>query len=629
MFERVRKSLKAKLVLLLFGLNMSVILLVGIFSYNSTRTALINQLDDNLTVISRQTAENVDRFLAERMSDTRAIALHYSLFNLKTTTSSQNTVLARYLGIYPYYEHISIINISDVRAPAGQEEPWYLPAMRGQVTCSDIYMSPLTDRPTLSFAAPVKDETGKVVSIMTTNLKISYLWDIVDKVGNENKKNRLSGYAFMLNRKGIIIGHPNRSKILTEDLSKNTDAGLRATVANMMKGSSGTSTYWYEGLDKFVAYAPCTGFGDFAGNGWSIGVTYPVVEQFAPLKRLVHTYLMIFMATSILMLLISTQLANYLVKPILALKRGAGKVGGGDFGMRIDVASSDELGELAGSFNEMAGTLHAREEQIMEYTRTLTGINSELNTKQEEISRANEVLVQTNQELMKLQQQKAEFLAMLTHDIKSPLSTIIMYAELIMTGVMPSGGESLEKAMGGIHSSGYKILSLVDNFLVSSAIEAGKLQVNLARLDINDFLDDELPLLTPRMEKRNISFTFNRTIPLPPVLADKVQLDRVVNNLVSNAIKFTQPGGSITLTTGIEGRRVFIAVKDTGSGISEAEQAELFQMFKRSSGASKVKGFGLGLYISKAIAEAHNGEITVASNPGEGSTFTVYIPAAK
>ena len=627
MLDRIRMSLKAKLFALFFGINMSAILLVGIISYNSTMAALTNQLDVNLHVMSRQTAENVDRYLSERLSDTRAIALHYSLFNLKTTTSNQNRVLARYLQIYPYYEHVSIINIEDMKLPDRAEAPWYMPAVQGKVVSSGMYISPVTEKPALSFAAPVKDGTGRVVSIITTNLKLDFLWDIVDKVGNENSRQGLSGYAFMVDRQGFMIGHPDRDKILSENPLYDPDPRLNKTIKDMTLGKSGTSRYTYGGIKKIVAYTPCTGFGDYDGNGWSVAVAYPTSELFSPLTHLVHKYLIIFFVTSALMLVISTQLAGYLVKPILALKKGAARVGGGDFNQRIETNSNDELGELAGSFNEMASTLQARDEQIREYTRTLTGINAELNAKQEELSRANEVLSNTNEELVKLQKQKAEFIAMLSHDIKSPLSTIITYTELLMSGAIPDSGDMLKKALNSIHSSGHKILSLVDNFLVSSSIDAGKLRMDMGEMDLNEFLEDELPFLTPRMEKKNITFRFVKTEGIPHVMADKVQLDRVVSNIVSNAISYTQPGGSITITTGYSNGRVFFEVNDTGTGISAEDQKELFVMFKRSSESAKVKGFGLGLFISKSIIDGHGGEITVDSKPGEGSTFTVYLPA--
>ncbi len=632
MLGRVKKSLRAKLFFLLFGLNLGAILVVGAISYNSTRLALTEQLEDNLKIISGQLSENVDCYLAERLSDTGAIALHYSLFNLKTTTSNQNEVLARYLRIYPYYEQINIINVEDIRLPEhvgqrGRKEPWYMPAMEGRMTSSDMFISDITDRPTMSFAAPIKDESGNVVSIMTTNLNLEYLWNIVDHIKKENELTGSSAYAFMVNRTGMLIAYPDESKILNENLLKSDDIDLRETVTNMTLGRSGTSSYTYGGKMKFVTYSPCTGFGDYVGHGWSLAVAYPYSEIFAPLKTLLSKYLFIFLITSLAALFVSNQLANYLVRPILSLKEGASSIGAGNFNTTIAVDSADELGELADSFNDMAETLQARDAQIREYTRTLTGINRELGLKQEELSRANEVLKRTNEELTRLEEQKAEFTEMMTHDIKSPLSTIITYTDLILNDTITGEGGQLKKATSSINASAYKILSLVDNYLASSAIEAGRLQFNLKDTDINEFVDDELQFFIPRMDKKNIKFTVEKVKGLPPVKADKVQLDRAVSNLLSNALKYTASGGAITLRTGIEDRWVFVSVTDTGRGIPREEQDELFKKFKRSKSAGKEEGLGLGLFITKAIIDGHGGNITVQSVPGEGSTFTIYLPA--
>ncbi len=632
MFNVLRKSIKIKLFVLFLAMNLSGILLVGFISYQSKKEALREQVENNLSVISAELADKVDRFLGARLNDTKAIALHYSLYGLKTTTSSQNKILSKYLKIYPYYDHISIINVEDVKAPERKRgiesynSHWYLPAMYGEVVSSDMSISPLTEKPTMAFAAPVFDDKGRVVSIINTNLNLEYLWDIVDQIKEENKKSGLTGYAFILNKEGTIIAHPVKDKVLKENVLKYPDKELRDMVKEMISGRSGTATYTYEGITKAAAYAPCKGFSNYLGHGWSIGVTYPQSELYAPLRALLTKYIMILLLTSLIMFFISTRLANYIVRPILALKDGASTIGAGNFNMRIDTNTSDEIGDLAKSFNRMAETLEIRDMQIQEYTGTLTRINDELAKKQEELRHANEVLTKTNEELVKLQKQKAEFTAMITHDIKSPLSTVITYTEMLLGGIISNGGEDLQKALTSIHASGYKILSLVENFLASSAIEAGKLQLNRRPQDINDFIEDEIPLFAPQMEKKRLGFSFVKTPGLPPVEFDKVQLDRAFSNILSNAIKFTHPNGSITISTGLSGGHVFITVSDTGSGIPADELDGLFNKYQRAKGAASEKGHGLGLYIAKAIVEAHGGELSVVSKQGEGSAFTISLP---
>lgn len=628
-----RSSLKTKIFLVLLISNLSVILIVGLISYFSKRNALKEQVENSLSIMSEELSDKVDRYLDQRLADTRAIALHYSLHAVKSTTSNQNRILAQYLRIYPYYDHISIINTEDIKVPSRKEQAadkkalWYLPAMQGRITSSDMYISPLTDEPTMSFAAPITDENGRVVSIITTNLRLDSLWEIVDHVHAENVKKNMSSYAFIVNRSGYIIAHPKKEKILKENpLRDGKDARLRATVFRMADGRAGTASYKYEGVSKVAAYAPCTGYGQYKGHGWSVGVTEPYSELLAPMKRLLAIYIFMFFLIFLATLYASSRLAVYLVKPILALKEAASRVGAGNFSLRIEGDTEDEIGDLAVSFNKMAETLEARDNQIKEYTRTLTRINRELGAKQEELSLANQHLKVTNEELVKLEKQKDEFMAMITHDIKSPLSTVISYAEMIMDGTITLGGDESRKAVSSIHASGYKILSLVDNYLVSAAIDAQKLSISKQPLDLNSFVEEEIPFFEPQLDKKKIQFVFNKTATIPRVMADKIQLDRAFSNIMSNALKFTPPNSGITVSTLLFEKEAAIAVSDTGGGISEDEIDGLFNKYRRSKNTAKIEGMGLGLFISRAIAEAHGGRLTAESRLGEGSTFTIYLP---
>jgi signal transduction histidine kinase len=632
MFNKIRKSLKIKIFLTLFFVNLAVILIVGGASYQSKRSALKEQVENNLIVMTTEQADKIDRFLNQRQSDTQAIALHYSFFRTKSTTSNQNEALARYLKIYPYYEKINIINLEDINMPAGKPgrpggNNWYQEAFTGKTVSSDLMLSPLTDKPEMSFAAPVMDKEGKVVSVLTASLKLEYLWDIVDKVRKENEKNGLTGYAFIVNSKGVYIAHPSIDKVLHEAPIYSPNSVMANMIHSMTQGLTGTASYSYEGNYKVAAYAPCKGFGEYPGHGWSLAITKNYSEIYQPMRRLLDIYLGIIILTSIAVLFISRKLANYLVKPVVELKDAAAIIGGGNFNHRIDPPSEDEIGELAHSFNLMSETLKTRDTQIKEYTWNLTRINRELALKQEELARANDILRKANEELIRLEKQKAEFNAMITHDIKSPLATIITYAEMIADGTV-QGREEQQSAIASISGSGQKILSLVENYLISSAIESGNFGLDLQPLDINEFVDEELPFFVPQCEKKKIGMITDKAERLPSVMADRMSLDRALTNIISNAIKFSPPDTNIVISTYAEGNGfVAISIRDNGRGIPKNEIEQVFNKYKRVRDTAHIDGQGLGLYIAKAICEAHGGKVSVTSVIGEGSTFILKIPA--
>ncbi len=614
MTSRVQKSLKAKLFLIFFILGLSVILLVGVISYQSKKDALKRQAEKSLSIMASELADKVDRYLNDKLEDTRAIALHYSLYGLKTTTSSQNAILSKYLKIYPYFDHISVINVEDIKKP---EKPtysnsWYLPALSGQVTSSDMYISPITDKPTMAFAAPVYDKAGNIVSVLTTNLKLEYLWEIIDAVQRENMASGHSGYAFLVNRNGILIGYPDRSKILHGNrLPKPPD--MAKMLREMTSKKTGTAYYTSRttGVKKLAGFAPLIGFGDYHGHGWSVGVNENYSELLEPMNHLLKMYFVLFLVVSLVALVVSRYLAEYIVRPVNHLREGASKIGAGNFDLRIPRMHEDEIGELANSFNSMADALQERDRKINEYMESLKNANRELE--------------RTNDELVRLEKEKTDFNAMITHDIKSPLSTILAYAEMIQDGSL-SRQEEIEKAMSSVYTSGKKILTLVDNFLISAAIEAGKLKLNLQPLDINNLVEDSMGAFIPQAERRNVTISLVKETALPHITGDKVQLDRVICNILGNALKYIPPGASVTVTTRLALDSVEIDISDTGGGIPEKDVDTMFQKFRRSSATGKIDGMGLGLYISKAVAEAHGGSVSLKSKLGEGATFTVRIP---
>lgn len=629
MHERIRKSLKAKIFLIMFFSNLTVILLVGAFSYYSKKAALNAEIKSNLSMMAPELADDVDRYLNQRQSDTRAIALHYSLYGLKSTTSNQNDILADYLKIYPYYEHINIINVEDLKLPTTSSfsvrEPWYMPALRGETVSSDVYISPFTDKPTMSFAAPVKDEHGNVTSIITTNLKFDQLWEWMEEVHQEDAEKGKKISSFIVNHEGYYVANPVKDKIMRENALELPDKGLKEMITAMVEGKSGTATFGDGKMKKIAAYAPCEGFGEYKSHGWSFAVTEDYSTVVAPLNRLLRVYLVIFLLTSLAVLIITRKLSNYLVGPILALQGGAAKIGAGNFGMRIRAGAEDEIGDLAKSFNSMAEALESRDAKIHEYTDNLKAINNELAVKQDELSQANAFLKKTNEEIVRLEKQKDEFLAMMTHDIKSPLSTVLTYCEMILDDTI-TGEDDSKKAINSIHASGHKILKLVDNYLVSTAIEAGKFHLKKEALDLNEFLEDGLPFFLPQFEKKKIKFVFKQHEGLPTVSADKVQLDRAFSNLMSNAIKFSPSGTRITVSTGLSEYGASISISDNAGGIEEEELKGLFNKYQRSKNTGRIEGMGLGLFIAKAIVEAHGGRLTVESKVGYGSTFSIHLP---
>ena len=222
---------------------------------------------------------------------------------------------------------------------------------------------------------------------------------------------------------------------------------------------------------------------------------------------------------------------------------------------------------------------------------------------------------------------KMDLVSALAHDIKNPLGIIMGYAETMsdqFIGRSEAKGnlEILER----IQESARRIVNLVTGFLEASKAEAGKISVEERPVEINALIREVAQQQMGDLRKKNISLDVELDENIPTIIGDKAQLDRVLWNLVGNAIKFTPGGGRIMVSSRHDNGYVCVAVKDTGIGIPKDELPLLFSQFRRLKGSAKIEGTGLGLFIVKTIIEAHKGSVQAESEGGQGSTFTVRVP---
>ena len=234
-----------------------------------------------------------------------------------------------------------------------------------------------------------------------------------------------------------------------------------------------------------------------------------------------------------------------------------------------------------------------------------------------------------NERLRKLDRMKDEFIALVSHELRTPLTSICGYLELLLQDDVMTDLPSAQIGwLEVIDRNAERLLRLVEDLLLTAQASAGNLALEKAELDVSAVITQAVQAGTPVAAARGISLTC-ATEPLPPASGDRLRIGQVVDNLVSNALKFTPAGGSVEVRAYPHRTAVRIEVTDTGMGISEPEQAQLFERFFRTARAQEqaIPGVGLGLSISKAIVEAHDGRISVRSIEGEGTTFFVDLPA--
>jgi signal transduction histidine kinase len=232
-----------------------------------------------------------------------------------------------------------------------------------------------------------------------------------------------------------------------------------------------------------------------------------------------------------------------------------------------------------------------------------------------------------SRQLEEASQHKSQFLANMSHELRTPLNAILGYTELMADGAY---GEPSEKVLGilkRLEANGKHLLGLINDVLDLSKIEAGQLVLELSDYCIQDIAQTVRGTLEPLAADKKLGFKVEMAGELPPGHGDGRRLTQVLINLVGNAIKFTDTG-EVAIKAEANNGLFHVSVRDTGPGISSADQSRLFQEFQQADNAitKKKGGTGLGLAISKRIIEMHGGRIWVESQPGQGSTFTFALP---
>jgi signal transduction histidine kinase len=222
---------------------------------------------------------------------------------------------------------------------------------------------------------------------------------------------------------------------------------------------------------------------------------------------------------------------------------------------------------------------------------------------------------------------KSQFLANMSHELRTPLNAILGYTELMAEGTYGELCEEMLEVLKRLETNGRHLLGLINDVLDLSKIEAGQLVLELSDYCIQDIAQTVRSTLEPLAADKKLAFKVEVPAELPPGRGDGRRLTQVLINLVGNAIKFTD-AGEVAIKTEANNGSFYVTVRDTGPGISAADQAKLFQEFQQADNAiaRKKGGTGLGLAISKRIIEMHGGRIWVESQPGHGSTFAFTLP---
>jgi signal transduction histidine kinase len=240
---------------------------------------------------------------------------------------------------------------------------------------------------------------------------------------------------------------------------------------------------------------------------------------------------------------------------------------------------------------------------------------------------SNSQLEIANDQLEIATRHKSEFLANMSHELRTPLNAIIGFSDVLLAEMFGTVNAKQREYLGDIRGSGAHQLSLINDILDLSKVEAGRLELELGPVSVSEIIATGVSLLRERATNHSIALESEIQPDLPLINADARKLKQVVLNLLTNAVKFTPAGGRVLARVHSQDGEIVVAVSDTGVGIDPADQARIFAEFVQTrQGKAAEEGTGLGLTLAKKLVELHGGRIWVESQPGAGSTFTFTIP---
>ena len=326
--------------------------------------------------------------------------------------------------------------------------------------------------------------------------------------------------------------------------------------------------------------------------------------------------------TSVLMLLGiagATWFARATTRPLQALATASNAIARGELGARVDDESYDEVAALGRSFNEMADSIARSHTALESYSRTL----------EDKVQARTQHLEEVNRELVEASRLKSEFLATVSHELRTPLNVILGYAEMLSDERIESLTASQRELVAAIDRYSRLQLSLIVNVLDFSRLSSGRVSFHVERFPLATLIEEVAFLARARIKSDDVRLDFVAPPLTVELETDRIKLQEILRNLLDNAVKFTERG-TIVISARNDSTRehVIIEVRDTGIGIPPAELQGVFEPF-RQVGASSTRstgGVGLGLSIVKQLVTALGGEISLSSDVGKGTVFTVTLP---
>jgi len=730
-------KLSLKILLLLVVSAFLTVGIVGGFVFFETREDLQKSIGENQLQIALETMNQIDRSLYGAYQDIQIVAKSDAVEEFMAGGNEEEGELRRELReltlLTGPWDILFIVDDRGVAVLATDEDEIsehmsedpqnftaYQAALENNIYYSDLVISEETHRPTIIFAAPIRDELkpGRpVVGAVIGNLSWPIITEILDDIP-------LAGV--LVNNEGTVI-YDNEPKHSDSILNKNLNQSI--VVQHILEGR--TASIIHQDLhgntdskgvvvDTLISHVPQLGYLSYRGSGWWLLLEQPVRVAFAPAT--VIAFRLLFIAGVLIAVvfgLVLLLIRFSVISPIKSLTLVSKAIADGDFKKRADVSSKDEIGQLAQNFNSMVfrvtgesilrksiidalpGALFLtdtkgiiqqinptviktfgyseediRGKSIVELfpaktTTTTTTTTTILQTigldelaktgstkdrlvsmvakdgteipvtlfgrivkKQDSDNEKTILFIAVDRRAAQaLEKAKTEFVAIASHQLRSPLTVTKGNIEMMLNGEFGDISKGQREVLTEVFSANENLVQLVSDMLDVTKIERGMIELNLEDIDLAGELGGVIKHIIEYAKKHDVSIQYHKPEQkLPIVVADKGRIQQIFQNLIDNAIRYSRhpcdEGCRIDISITVADGHIEVKITDNGIGIPKDEQKEMFKRFSRASNAVKFAsgGSGLGLYVVKSLVEQQKGDVRFESEENKGTTFYVTLP---
>lgn len=627
-----------RIILLVLSLELVSISVWGYATYSNSREELLKSISSRLYEVALRMDTELDQFIEPATIHIRAIG--NTVRALRLTPKQMIPVVNELFVERPEIEELSIVSgngeelyrhsrlhgFSSQDARDLGSDPLVQQALNNSISMGRITFSEYFE-PIIRIVIKIENNE-KAPFLIDTTLNLKWIWSLA-----QQQKIGKTGYVYIVGDNSKLISYPDHSMVLAGE-----------AVGRKLP----SSLFDYQEVRRMNIYKSLTGR-EVAGIShydqkmrWWIVVELPTKEGLLPLARMLDKFIVIFLCAAAFAVTVVLIFAKITMRPLENIMQAIQKISNGESGVKVTVKTGTELSVLADGINDMASKLDERIRELMDSQSALLISRSrykELNkTLEKKVASATEELREANRKLSISVKQaeaaseaKSMFLANTSHELRTPLNAIIGYSELINEAAQEDGDTRLVNDVERIIYSARYLLELINNLLDLAKIEKGKLELLPETVDVHYFLDSIADVIKPLAEVNRNKFTLECSTDIGAIVHDNTRLRQIIINLAGNACKFTHDGEiilNVYASRKDNTEYVHFCVSDSGIGMTPDQIAKLFNVFQQADAKTtrRYGGTGLGLALSKQLANLMRGDIHASSIFGEGSDFTLILP---